>query len=564
MVDFSGYATKSGLKCTDGRTIFPDAFRHQDGKTVPLIWQHGHNSVENVLGHVRLENRTDGVYAYGTFNDTPAAQHAKRAVLSGDITGMSIFANKLIEENKLVKHGMIREVSLVLSGANPGAFIDNVTIKHGDSYEVSEDEAVIYTGLTISTATKEKKPKMTKNLKHENTDPTIGEVWASLTDMQKNVVYAIIADLTDPNSDTMAQSDIEGEFEGMPRNVFQQDESPLEQHTLSHSEVDSIFADARRVGSLKEAVLKHAQDYGIENIDILFPDAKSLTNSPTFIARRTEWVDGVLKATKHSPFAKVKIVHADITEAEARAKGYIKGTRKKEEVFKLLKRSTAPTTIYKKQKLDRDDEVDITSFNVVAFMKAEMRVMLDEEIARAILVGDGRQIDDPDKINEDKLIPIYKDDALYAIRKQIAGASDVPATVDELIRARKSYRGSGSPSLYANSDDITDLLLARNPLTGERYWKSEAELAAELRVKEIISIDQFEGISRESGGQTLNLVGIIVNLQDYTVGADSGGEITMFDDFDIDYNQKKFLMETRISGMLTLPYSAVIVERPAA
>lgn len=579
--DFSGYATKAGLRCSDGRTIMPGAFADQNGAKVPLVWQHGHNDPGNVLGHAVLENRNDGVYAYGFFNDSPSANTAKELVKHGDITAMSIYANNLVERSKNVTHGSIREVSLVLSGANPGALIDNVNIRHSDGdYEYLDDEAVIYTGLEFSlahedTSMQKENSDMTAPTTNKSTDSekTVKDVFDAMTEEQKNVVYFMIGtaleeagvvDTGAPADEAMAQYDTSDfitheEAFNMSRNVFEmaqalQDEGKSLAHsgtTLSHSDIEEIVADARKIGSFKEAFLEHAAAYGIENIDYLFPDARELNNSPEFIKRRTEWVATVMNGIKKSPFARVKTTVADITAEEARAKGYVKGNMKKEEVIKLLRRATDPTTIYKKQKLDRDDILDITDLDVVAWIKAEMRVMLDEEIARAILIGDGRSAISEDKIDESHIRPIASDNDMYAHQVTVAAESSPENVIEQLIRARANYRGTGQPTLFTTLPFLTDMLLLKDKM-GRRLYNSKDALASELMAKEIVEVEVME---------ETNVLAIYVNLSDYTAGANKGGEISMFDDFDIDYNQHKYLIETRMSGALTKPKSAVVIKR---
>lgn len=594
--DFSGYATKSGLRCSDGRTIMPGAFADQDGTKVPLVWQHGHSDPNNVLGHAVLENRDDGVYAYGFFNDSDAASTARSLVKHGDITAMSIFANRLVEKSRNVMHGFIREVSLVLSGANPGALIDNVNIQHSDGYtEYLEDEAVIYTGLELEHADQsttnnvsQEETEMAKNPNNGNNaggngEKTVQDVFDSMTEEQQNVVYYMIGaaledagvsadgdqantEADDEEEEELAQSGFAADgtpyishkeaFE-MTRNVFemanQNNSGDSMQHSasLSHSDVEDIVKDARKTGSLKEAFLEHADKYGIEDIDFLFPDARNIENSPEFLKRRDEWVSSVMSGIKKSPFSRIKSTVADITAEEARARGYVKGNLKKEEVIKLLRRKTEPTTIYKKQKLDRDDVLDITDLDVIAWIKAEMRMMLDEEVARAILIGDGRSEISDDKIDEDRIRPIALDDPMYAHRVTVPADADADAIIEALIRARSNYRGSGQPTLFTTLPNLTDMLLLKDKM-GRRLYTSQDALASELMAKEIITVEPME--------QT-DIFAIYVNLNDYTAGADKGGEVSMFDDFDIDYNQHKYLIETRMSGALTKPKSAVVVRR---
>ena len=553
--DFSGWATKNNLRCSDGRTILKDAFKHNDGQTVPLVWNHQHNDPLNVLGHALLENREEGVYAYCKFNDTPAGTNAKMLVQHGDVSALSIYANQLKQQQGNVLHGQIREVSLVLAGANPGAFIDSV-IKHGDD---SEDEAVIYTGEELEHSDKE-----VEEVKEDQ--KTIKDVVDSMTEEQKNVMYALIGQAIDEakHSDIEEENnnDNNGGEEDMKHNVFENGVQN-EKDVLTHADVEMIIKDAKRFGSLKESVLQHADNFGITNIDYLFPDAKNLNTPPGFIKRDTGWVATVMNGVSHTPFSRVKSMFADITADEARAKGYIKGNLKKEEVFSLLKRETTPQTIYKKQKLHRDDVIDITSFDVVAWLKAEMRIMLDEEIARAILVGDGRLTSDDDHISEDHIRPIWKEAALYAVNTVLDPQADADARAKSFIKAaiksRKNYKGSGEPTLFCSEDLLTDMLLLEDN-NGRVIYESEAKLATALRVKNIITVPVMEGLNREVTGARRDLLGIIVNLRDYNVGADKGGAVSMFEDFDIDYNAQKYLIETRCSGALIKPYSAIVIE----
>ena len=553
--DFSGWATKNNLRCSDGRTILKDAFKHNDGQTVPLVWNHQHNDPLNILGHALLENREEGVYAYCKFNDTPAGTNAKMLVQHGDVSALSIYANQLKQQQGNVSHGQIREVSLVLAGANPGAFIDSV-IKHGDD---SECEAVIYTGEELEHSDKE-----VEGVKEDQ--KTIKDVVDSMTEEQKNVMYALIGQAIDEakHSDIEEENnnDNNGGEEDMKHNVFENGVQN-EKDVLTHADVEMIIKDAKRYGSLKESVLQHADNFGITNIDYLFPDAKNLNTPPGFIKRDTGWVATVMNGVSHTPFSRVKSMFADITADEARAKGYIKGNLKKEEVFSLLKRETTPQTIYKKQKLHRDDVIDITSFDVVAWLKTEMRMMLDEEIARAILVGDGRLTSDDDHISEDHIRPIWKEAALYAVNTVLDHQADVDARAKSFIKAaiksRKNYKGSGEPTLFCSEDLLTDMLLLED-MNGRVIYESEAKLATALRVKNIITVPVMEGLERQVSGTNRDLLGIIVNLRDYNVGADKGGAVSMFEDFDIDYNAQKYLIETRCSGALIKPYSAIVIE----
>ena len=575
--DFSGWATKNNIKCSDGRTILKDAFKQHDGQTVPLVWNHQHNESANVLGHAVLENRDEGVYAYCTFNDTEAGKNAKLLVEHGDVTALSIYANQLKQKGSNVMHGTIREVSLVLAGANPGAFIDSV-IRHG---EFCDDEAVIYTGeeLTLQHAdgnASDKEDKVDEKDKKgddkvDNNEKTIQDVFDTLNEEQKNVVYALIGQALEDKS--MAQSAIEenennieedGGEQEMKHNVFEGRETENNNDVLSHDAMETILKDAKRYGSLKESFLAHAESYGIKDIEWLFPDAKNVNMPPDFIKRDDSYVQKVMRGVHHVPFSRIKSMHANITADEARAKGYIKGNRKKEEVFTLLKRTTTPTTIYKKQKLDRDDVVDITDFDVVAWLKMEMRMMLDEEIARAILVGDGRLSDSDDKINETCIRPISTDDDLYCVKAPVAVAAaatddDVAkAFIKTVIKSRKEYKGSGSPTLFTTEDVITNCLLLEDK-NGRVIYDTVDKLATALRVKEIVAVEVMEGAKTKVNKVEKPLMAIMVNLVDYYVGADKGGAVNMFDDFDIDYNQQKYLMETRCSGALVKPYSAVAV-----
>ena len=571
--DFSGWATKNNIKCSDGRTILRDAFKHNDGQTVPLVWNHQHNESANVLGHAVLENREEGVYAYCTFNDTEAGKNAKLLVEHGDVTALSIYANQLKQNGSNVMHGTIREVSLVLAGANPGAFIDSI-IRHG---EFCEDEAVIYTGENLSLEHADQKPSDKEDKAGEddkgdgkvegNKQKTIKDVVDSMSEEQKNVLYALVGQALEGKE--MAQSAIEnnniedGGEQEMKHNVFEGKETE-KKDVLSHDAMETILKDAKRYGSLKESFLAHADQYGIKDIEWLFPDAKNVNMPPDFIKRDDSYVQKVMRGVHHVPFSRIKSMHANITADEARAKGYIKGKRKKEEVFTLLKRTTVPTTIYKKQKLDRDDVVDITDFDVVAWLKMEMRMMLDEEIARAILVGDGRLSASDDKINEQCIRPIASDDDLYCVKAKVSvGAA---ATEDEIakafirtvIKSRKEYKGSGSPTLFTTEDVLTNCLLLEDK-NGRIIYDTVDKLATALRVKEIVTVEVMEGAKTKIESQEKPLMALMVNLVDYYVGADKGGAVNMFDDFDIDYNQQKYLMETRCSGALVKPYSAVAV-----
>ena len=597
--DFHGWATRNDLKCSDGRVIRRDAFKGCDGKIVPLVWNHRHDDPSNVLGHALLKNQEDGVYAYCTFNESEAGKAAKLLVEHGDISALSIFANQLKQEGSNVLHGDIKEVSLVLAGANPGASICNV-VRHG---EMVEDEADIYTGedfilehnsmdgLTEEQLAALKGPKGPKgdigpkgpkgdSLKEEdkmvNNEETVRDVFETLTEKQKTVVYALIGQALEDAND----NDEEDGGENMKHNVF--DNVDPETTMIHADDMQAILADARRTGSMREAVENFAQDrgcdsnslfhadYGIENVGYLFPDDRSVTNEPIFVSRNMDWVSKLMNNIRHTPFSRIKSLFANITEDDARAKGYIKGNLKKEEVFTLLKRSTSPTTVYKKQKMDRDDVVDIVDLDVVAWIKKEMRIMLDEEIARAILVGDGRVSSSDDKIDPIHIRPIWTDDDFYTIKQTVSVASsDNDSTIaknfiKQCIKARKNYKGSGNPTLYTTEDMLTDMLLLEDT-TGRVIYESAAKLATTLRVKEIVTVPVMENLTRtDDNSKVHTLLGIIVNPNDYTIGADKGGAVNMFDDFDIDYNQQKYLIETRCSGALTLPYSAIAVEKVSA
>lgn len=579
--DFSGWATRNDLKCSDGRIIRKDAFKSNDGQKVPLVWNHQHSDPNEVLGHAVLENRDEGVYAYCKFNDTESGRTAKLLVQHGDVNALSIYANQLKQQGPNVMHGNIRELSLVLAGANPGAFIESI-IKHG---EESDEEGIIYTGENITLShsgtgeqeqekdeeklehadgAEEKKEdsKVAEEPKKNEGEETVADVFNTLTEKQKTVVYAMIGQALEDNG--KEDNNSEGGDEEMKHNVFDNNDEKQE-NVLSHDAMETIIADGKRYGSLKESFLAHAEEYGIKEIETLFPEPKTLNNPPEFIKREMGWVQKVMSGVHHTPFSRIKSMFADITEDDARAKGYIKGKLKKEEVFSLLKRTTTPTTIYKKQKLDRDDVIDITDFDVVAWLKSEMRMMLDEEIARAILVGDGRLSSSDDKINESNIRPIWKDDDLYNIKATIE--VDAAATPDQkakafiraCIKSRKNYKGSGTPTLYTTEDVLTDCLLLEDA-NGRVIYDTEEKLRTALRVNAIVTVPVMEGLTREDSGDTLNLMGIIVNLADYNVGADKGGAINMFDDFDIDYNQQKYLIETRCSGALIKPFSAITLE----
>ena len=544
--DFAGWATKANMRCSDGLTIMDNAFADNDGETVPLVWNHEHSDANNVLGHAMLQNRNGGVYAYCTFNKTPNGQNAKEMVKNGDITQLSIYANKLKKRNNCVMHGDIKEVSLVLAGANPGAHIEDV-ICHGD---IMEDQGVIFTGEDFE------EYEGDINLQHadenQNEEETIAEVYNSLTPKQKKVVEFMIGSALEDNN-------MKGEGENnMKQNAFS-NKNNQEEEVLSHSEMTAILDDARRSGSLRESVLAH----GITNIDLLFPDYQNVDNKPTWITRDMGWVDRVMKSVHHTPFSRIKSMAADLTEDDARARGYIKGNLKKDQVFSLLKRTTDPQTIYKKQKIDRDDAVDITDFDVVAWIKEEMRFMLNEEIARAILIGDGRLSSSDDKIKEDHIRPIVNDAVLYTIQKSydvkdLTDSTRIKEFMRSAVKARKDYKGSGSPTLYTTEDMLTDMLLLEDN-QGRLLFDSVEKIKAYLRVSDIITVPPMENYKYEVDHKKCNLDGIIVNLNDYNVGADKGGAVSMFDDFDIDYNRQKYLIETRCSGALTKPYSAIAI-----
>ena len=589
--DFAGWATVYNVKCSDGRTLKTNSFKDCDGTEVPIVYNHDHTDINGVLGHAYLENRPDrGVYAYCYLNDTENGKAAKELVRHGDIRALSIYANRLKEQAGNVYHGMIREVSLVLASANPYAGIEpNTVITHSDM-DTDEWEAEMYFGESIDTnpviihsedeenalehAEEPKKEESqmaeeTKGAVNEGGEKTVGDVFNSFTDEQKNVVYAIVGQAVADAEEKLREELGGGAGEGgedMKHNVFDNEEYENDLHVLSHSEIEDMFKDAKQLGSLKASVLAHTDDYGIENIDYMFPEAKLNSGDPQFIKRPDDWVSKVMSGVGKNPFSRIKSLLADITEDDARAKGYIKGHYKKEEVFRLLKRKTEPTTIYKKQKIDREDVIDITDFDVVALIKKEMRMMYDEECARAILVGDGRPASSEDHIDETHVRPIWKEEDLFAIKKDVslaAGASDAVRAktfIRTVIKARKDYRGSGNPTLYTTDDLLTEMLLLTDEM-GRDLYDSEEKLRTKLRVKEIVTVPVMENLSREDGkGNTKNLLGIIVNLADYKVGTDRGGELNMFDDFDIDYNQMKYLMEGRMSGALVVPFSAIILE----
>lgn len=575
--DFSGYATKANIKCSDGRTILPDAFKDCDGNTVPLVWQHGHGAVDNVLGHAKLENRDDGVYAYGFFNDSSAAQNAKQAVKHKDVTSMSIYANQLQQDGGNVRHGVIREVSLVLSGANPEARIDNVYIKHSDGYrEELDDEAVIYSGeLMHSDQSGSNEPKIQTEDDSESSDDgeeTIQDVLDSMTPKQLEVTEYLVGvaaseagEESSDDNETAEHSDITPEGDNMNRNVFENNGEAAavkaSDNVLTHSEIKEIFEDAQNnTKSLHQSIIAHAESkgYGVDNIEFLFPEAKTLQDTPEFVSRQMDWVNDVLSGARKVPFSRIKTVYADITHDEARAKGYITGNMKKEEYFGLAKRETHPTTIYKKQKLDRDDIIDVTTMDIVAWLWAEMRVMLNEEIARAVLFGDGRAVDDEDKIDEKKIRPIATDHEFFTHKIFVKKDIKAEEMVEAIIRAKKHYKGSGNLTLFASEDLITEMLLEKDQM-GRRLYADDNALRSALRVNKITTTDILDPDTMDPKSRIAGLRAILVNMNDYVIGTDKGGEITRFDDFDIDYNQYKYLLEGRMSGALTKRKSAIAI-----
>ena len=569
--DFSGYCTKNDILCTDGLYIRKDAFKAQDGEKVPLVYMHNHKSIDNVLGHAILENREDGVYAYGYFNDSLGGESAKKAVLHGDLNAMSIWAGELVKKGNDVLHGSIKEISLVLAGANKGAFIDTV-LAHG--HEV-DGEGIVYCDSMISVELDSIEhsaddPKEEEPPAQQEKPKTIGEIYNNMSDEEKQVVEALVAqavfDVT--NSQTDIKHSIEGE--SMKTNVFDQSTQQKSDNVLTHDQMSTIIKDGKRYGSLKQSFLELKAEYGIDQIDWLFPEDHLIDNTPRFINQDTGWVTQVMSRVHHIPFARIKSMFADITADEARAKGYTKGKKKMEEVFTLLKRSTSPQTVYKKQKLDRNDIIDITSFDVVSWLKLEMRGKLDEELARAFLIGDGRSSALDDKIHEENIRPVWTDDDLFTIKHCFeAGtntADKAEAFIDACVIARKDYKGSGNPILYTTEEMLTSCLLLKDA-NRRRIYKDEKELATAMRVSAIVTVPPMEGQKRVVNGTdndgTFNLEGIIVNLNDYYVGADKGGSISMFEDFDIDYNQEKYLIETRCSGALAVPKSAIVLETKA-
>ena len=558
VADFDGWATVAGIKCSDGRVISHHAFEQNDGAVVPLVWQHGHDNVTNVLGHAQLEKKAEGVYAYGFFNGSQQAEHARELIEHGDVTAMSIFANNLKQDGNVVKHGNIVEVSLVLKGANPKATIENVTMAHSDGEGYS---AIIKMGDgDVTHEDFEGSEESDSEDESSDEDETIGEILSTLTEKQLEAVNYLIAAAIDGESEDSEETNEETE-EDMKHNVFEGDKTS--ENTLSHAQFAEIVETAKRNNTTLLDELKHA-DYGIENIGYLFPDAKSITDEPITLDRDQSWVSVVMNGTKHSPFARIKSVLADIRDDKARAKGYAKKAQKKtEEVIKLLTRTTSPTTIYKKQKLDRDDIVDITDFNVVSWLKSEMKGKLNEEIARAILIGDGRTITDPDRVDDEAIRPILKENDLYAIHKSLESNTTDETLVDDIVLASAELEGSGSPTLFIAKKRLVKMLLLKDK-NGRRLYETEASLAGALGVSKIVTIPQFEGLEHEIKGVNHELLAIVVDLRDYTIGSNAGAELGMAESFDIDFNQYKYLMETRLSGSLTVPYSALTISRKKA
>ena len=574
--DFSGWATRNDLRCADGRTIRRDAFKHNDGDVVPLVWNHQHDDPFNCLGQATLKNKPEGVYAYCSFNNSESGKQARELVMHGDVKALSIYANHLSQNKRTgdVFHGDIKEVSLVLAGANPGALIEDI-IQHSDDDD-GDEQAIIYAGgafdleIRHSDIPKEEPMNPDEKLIHADPEPaeendteeTIGDILSTLNEKQMNAVYAIVGQALEDGGATDDENDDEEGDTEVKHNIFDNDTAD-QSNVLQHADMEAILADGKRYGSLRESALAH----GIDGIDTLFPEPKNLNTPPDWITRKMDWVSKVMSGVHHTPFSRIKSMYADLTADEARAKGYIKGKLKKEQVFTLLKRTTTPTTIYKKQKLDRDDVIDITDFDVVAWLKTEMRFMLDEEIARAILVGDGRDGSSDDKINEMNIRPIWTDSDLYTIKATVtkkAGATEddmAKAFIRTAIKSRKDYRGSGEPVLFTTEDMITNCLLLEDT-TGRVIYDSIDKLRTVLRVREIVAVPIMEGLSRTDADDSKvhSLMGIIVNLNDYNVGADKGGAVNMFDDFDIDYNAQKYLIETRCSGAMIKPYAAIAIE----
>ena len=586
--DFSGWATKNDLTCSDGRTIKHNAFKENDGQRVPLVWQHGHNAVDNVLGHALLENRDEGVYAYCALNDTPAADNAKELVKHGDVKALSIYANRLDQRGADVIHGNIVEVSMVLSGANPGALIDNVALEHSDgSWTESEDEAIIYSGLTLShdsgDITEDTESMDDDEVYDEDEGMTVADVLETLDDDQRLAVAALIEEISgdvddededydddeyDVDEDDDYEEDAEhGDSGGdtlMHSNIFEGDALRNVGPRLSHAEEEQIFAEARMPGmTLRTAVLAHAADYGIKNPELLFPDATNLDPEPQRVMRENSWVSKVLQGSKHTPFSRVKTQWSNLTADELRAKGYVKASRKKDVVYEVANRKTEPTTVYNKTKIDRDDVLDITSFNVVAWMQQNLRLALEEELARAVLIGDGREVSNPDKIKETNIRPIWTDDELFSHKVLINKDAKTADIIDAVRRSRKFYKGSGSPVLFTTNAFVCDMLEIKD--LNQRYvYETKQAVANALNVTDVIEVEVMEGAKREVSGKTQNLLGIIVNMQDYTMGSDKGGETSFFEQFDIDFNQQKYLLEARCSGALTKYKSAIVIEKATA
>lgn len=586
--DFSGWATKNDLTCSDGRTIKHNAFKENDGQRVPLVWQHGHNAVDNVLGHALLENRDEGVYAYCALNDTPAADNAKELVKHGDVKALSIYANRLDQRGADVIHGNIVEVSMVLSGANPGALIDNVALEHSDgSWTESEEEAIIYSGLTLSHDsgdTTEDTESMDEDEAYDEDDLTVADVLETLDDDQRLAVAALIEEISGDVDDDEDFDDEDEEFDEdydedyeedaehgdsggdtlMHSNIFEGDARRNVGPHLSHADEEQIFAEARMPGmTLRTAVLAHAEDYGIKNPELLFPDATNLDPEPQRVMRENSWVAKVLQGSKHTPFSRVKTQWSNLTADELRAKGYVKASRKKDVVYEIANRKTEPTTVYNKTKIDRDDVLDITTFNVVAWMQQNLRYSLEEELARAVLIGDGRQVSDENKIKESNIRPIWTDDELFSHKVLIDKDAKTPDIIDAVRRSRKFYKGSGSPVLFTTNAFVCDMLEIKD--LNQRYvYETKQAVANALNVTDVIEVEVMEGAKREVAGKTQKLLGIIVNMQDYTMGSDKGGETSFFEQFDIDFNQQKYLLEARCSGALTKYKSAIVIEKAAA
>ena len=561
IADFDGWATVSNVKCSDGRVIARQAFEQNDGAVVPLVWQHGHDNVTNILGHAQLEKKPEGVYAYGFFNGSSQAEHARELIEHGDVTSLSIFANHLKQEGNIVRHGNIVEVSLVLKGANPKATIENVSMAHGDGdgysavIKMGDGDAVHedFEGSEESDDSEDESP---------DGDKTIGEVLSTLTEEQMEAVNYLIAAAIDAESEDSEETDEDtNNEENMSHNIFEGGKDP--QNTLSHADFAELIETAKRNNTTLLEELRHA-DYGIENIGYLFPDAKSISDEPMFLDRDQSWVSVVMNGTKHSPFSRIKSIFADIRDDKARAKGYAKKAQKKtDEVIKLLTRTTSPTTIYKKQRLDRDDIVDITDFNIVAWLKSEMKAKLSEEIARAILIGDGRTMTDPDRVDDEAIRPIIKENDLYAIHKSLEATTTDETLVDDIVMASADLEGSGSLTLFISKKRLVRMLLLKDK-NGRRLYETEAALAGALGVTKIVTVPQFDGLEHELKGALHELLGIVVDLRDYTIGSNAGAELGMAETFDLDFNQYKYLAETRLSGSLTAPYSALTISRKKA